>query len=52
LQDVKAPIFGAVLNGLDLESQKYGQYAYYYQYGYYYADGAAGAKRASRSGLA
>ena len=33
LRDVKARIFGAVLNDLDL--QKYGQYAYYYQYGYY-----------------
>jgi hypothetical protein len=24
-----------VLNDLDLQDQKYGQYAYYYQYGYY-----------------
>jgi capsular exopolysaccharide synthesis family protein len=40
LQDVKAPIFGAVLNDLDLQDQKYGQYAYYYRYGYYDADKA------------
>ena len=38
LRDVKAPIFGAVLNDLDLEDQKYGQYAYYYRYGYYYGE--------------
>jgi succinoglycan biosynthesis transport protein ExoP len=38
LQDVNAPIFGAVLNDLDLQDQKYGQYAYYYQYGSYYGD--------------
>ncbi len=40
LHDVNAPIFGAVLNDLDLSDQKYGQYAYYYQYGYYYGDKA------------
>lgn len=38
LVDVKAPVFGAVLNDLDLSDQKYGQYSYYYQYGYYYGD--------------
>ncbi|MBK9519311.1 MAG: polysaccharide biosynthesis tyrosine autokinase, partial [Anaeromyxobacter sp.] len=38
LRDVKAPIFGAVLNDLDLEDQKYGQYSYYYRYGYYYGE--------------
>jgi capsular exopolysaccharide synthesis family protein len=38
LRDVKARIFGAVLNDLDLEDQKYGQYYYYYRYGYYYGD--------------
>jgi capsular exopolysaccharide synthesis family protein len=38
LTDVKAPLFGAVLNDLDLTDQKYGQYAYYYRYGYYYGD--------------
>ncbi len=38
LRDVKAPVFGAVLNDLDLNDQKYGQYSYYYQYGYYYGD--------------
>lgn len=37
LNDVKARVFGAVLNNLDLEDQKYGQY-YYYRYGYYYGD--------------
>jgi Mrp family chromosome partitioning ATPase len=41
LHDVNAPIFGAVLNDLDLEDQKYGQYAYYYRYGYYYGDQAS-----------
>ncbi len=35
LVDVNARIFGAVLNDLDLENQKYGQYYYYYRYGYY-----------------
>lgn len=40
LRDVNAPIFGAVLNDLDLTDQKYGQYAYYYRYGYYYGDSA------------
>jgi polysaccharide biosynthesis transport protein len=39
LRDVNAPLFGAVLNDLDLEDQKYGQYSYYYRYGYYYGDG-------------
>ena len=38
LRDVNAPIFGAVLNDLDLQDQKYGQYSYYYQYGYYYGE--------------
>lgn len=38
LKDVKARVFGAVLNDLDLEDQKYGQYYYYYRYGYYYGD--------------
>jgi polysaccharide biosynthesis transport protein len=37
LNDVKARIFGAVLNDLDLENQRYGQY-YYYRYGYYYGN--------------
>jgi capsular exopolysaccharide synthesis family protein len=35
LRDVKAPIFGAVLNNLDLQSERYGKYSYYYSYGYY-----------------
>jgi capsular exopolysaccharide synthesis family protein len=38
LADVNARIFGAVLNDLDLEDQKYGQYYYYYRYGYYYGE--------------
>jgi capsular exopolysaccharide synthesis family protein len=38
LRDVNARLFGAVLNDLDLEDQKYGQYSYYYRYGYYYGD--------------
>jgi capsular exopolysaccharide synthesis family protein len=38
LTDVRAPVFGAVLNDLDLSDQKYGQYSYYYQYGYYYGE--------------
>jgi Mrp family chromosome partitioning ATPase len=44
LHDVNAPIFGAVLNDLDLQDQKYGQYAYYYQYGYY--DGSPAGQKA------
>ncbi len=36
LADVNAGVFGAVLNDLDLENQKYGQYYSYYRYGYYY----------------
>jgi len=44
LRDVNAPIFGAVLNDLDLEDQKYGQYSYYYRYGYYYGDGGSRSK--------
>ena len=47
LRDVNAPIFGAVLNDLDLQDQKYGQYAYYYQYGYY--DGDKAEKAAGRA---
>ncbi len=38
LADVNARVFGAVLNDLDLENQKYGQYYYYYRYGYAYGD--------------
>jgi len=38
LADVNARILGAILNDLDLEDQKYGQYYYYYRYGYYYGD--------------
>jgi capsular exopolysaccharide synthesis family protein len=35
LRNVNAPIFGAVLNDLDLEDRRYGQYYYYYRTGYY-----------------
>jgi capsular exopolysaccharide synthesis family protein len=35
LVDVKARIFGAVLNDLDLEDRRYGGYYYYERYGYY-----------------
>ncbi len=35
LVDVKARVFGAVLNDLDLEDRRYGQYYYYYRSGYY-----------------
>lgn len=35
LRDVNARVFGAVLNNLDLDDQRYGQYSYYYQYGSY-----------------
>lgn len=42
LQDVKARVFGAVLNQLDLDRQGYGQYYEYRTYGYYEADAGAG----------
>ncbi|MBL0278458.1 MAG: polysaccharide biosynthesis tyrosine autokinase [Anaeromyxobacter sp.] len=42
LRDVNANIFGAVLNDLNLEDQKYGQYSYYYRYGYYYGESREG----------
>lgn len=39
LNDVKARCFGAVLNDINLEKSKYGDYYYAYrQYGYYYGD--------------
>ena len=48
LRDVNANILGAVLNDLNLEDQKYGQYSYYYRYGYYYGESRSGtAPRAS-----
>lgn len=37
ITDVQGRVFGAVLNDLDLEDQRYAQYAYY-RYGYYYGD--------------
>lgn len=35
LRDVKAPLYGAVLNDVDLERSKYGDYYYGYSYRYY-----------------
>jgi capsular exopolysaccharide synthesis family protein len=35
LRDVKAPLYGAVLNDVDLERSKYGDYYYGYAYRYY-----------------
>ncbi len=35
LTDVKAPLYGAVLNDVDLERSKYGDYYYGYAYRYY-----------------
>jgi capsular exopolysaccharide synthesis family protein len=45
LADVNARVFGAVLNDLDLENQKYGKYYAYYRYGYYYSQEPRGARR-------
>jgi polysaccharide biosynthesis transport protein len=44
LLDVKARLFGAIINDIDLNSHKYGYY-YYSRYGYYY--GAEEAELAS-----
>jgi capsular exopolysaccharide synthesis family protein len=38
LDDVKARIFGVVINDLDLERRGYGYYYYYQRYGYYYGE--------------
>ncbi len=38
---MNAKLLGAVLNNLNLNDQKYGQYSYYYRYGYYYGDSAS-----------
>ncbi|HYD53949.1 MAG TPA: polysaccharide biosynthesis tyrosine autokinase [Gemmatimonadaceae bacterium] len=38
LRDVKARVFGAVLNDVDLEDQKYGRYSSYSRYGEPYGD--------------
>lgn len=50
LKDVQAAIFGAVLNDLDLNDQRYGKYSYYYQYGYYYGHGSDKQATASNKG--
>jgi capsular exopolysaccharide synthesis family protein len=38
LDDVKARLFGVVINDLDLERRGYGYYYYYQRYGYYYGE--------------
>lgn len=38
LTDVKANIFGVVLNDVDVERRGYGHYYYYQKYGYYYGE--------------
>ena len=39
LGDVKARVFGVVVNAVDLERRGHGAYYYYYQrYGYYYGE--------------
>jgi Mrp family chromosome partitioning ATPase len=40
LLGVNAPLMGCILNDVDLEDRRYGQYSYYYyhQYGQYYAE--------------
>lgn len=43
LRDVNAPVLGAVMNDVDLESREYGYY-YYRRYGYYYSEGGESAK--------
>jgi capsular exopolysaccharide synthesis family protein len=45
LRAVNARLFGAVLNDLDLEDQRYGQYYYYYRSGYYRDEGEPAPKR-------
>jgi capsular exopolysaccharide synthesis family protein len=49
LRDVKARIFGAVLNDIDLEDRQAGGYYYYTKYGYYYGDSEATSKDGSES---
>ena len=46
LADVKARIFGAVLNDLDLEDRKYAEYYTYYHYGQERNERAAGSSAA------
>jgi capsular exopolysaccharide synthesis family protein len=52
LQDVNARILGALLNDLDLQSNKYGHYSYYYQYGYYYGESKQGEKKPPAANVA
>jgi capsular exopolysaccharide synthesis family protein len=47
LVDVKARIFGAVLNALDLEDRRYGQYYEYYRDGYYRSEPADERRRSA-----
>lgn len=46
LRDVRARIFGAVLNDLDINDHRYGTYSYYYAYGSH-SDGEGGGKDAA-----
>ncbi len=41
INDVNARLFGAVLNDLDLDDRRYGQYYYYYRGRYYREEGPA-----------
>jgi capsular exopolysaccharide synthesis family protein len=47
LKDVKARVFGAVLNDIDLEDRQAGGYYYYTKYGYYYGDSETPSKDGS-----
>jgi capsular exopolysaccharide synthesis family protein len=38
LDDIKARLFGVVINDLDLDRRGYGSYYYYQRYGYYYGE--------------
>jgi Mrp family chromosome partitioning ATPase len=46
LRDVKATLYGAVLNDVDLERSKYGDYYYGYSYRYYGEDKRKSSKAA------
>ncbi len=47
LRDVKANIFGALLNDIDLEDRQAGGYYYYSKYGYYYGESEGAPKNGS-----
>jgi capsular exopolysaccharide synthesis family protein len=48
LTDVNARLFGAVLNDLNLEDQKYAHYSYYYAYGNYSDERSSNVRAADR----